>query len=159
MKNLVRVLNHPALWAAILAVAIPLITNFEGMALRPYRDVVGVPTVCVGATAADGVDLHRSYTKAECEAMLAADLPKYEEQVEKCVVVPMPPHRHAAILSFTYNVGGSALCRSSVARYLNAGNVTAGCNALLEYDHAGGRVIKGLTTRRIKERQLCLMED
>jgi lysozyme len=51
------------------------------------------------------------------------------------------------------------LCRGNVARYLNAGNVRAGCNAILAYDHAGGRVLPGLTRRRAAEKALCLRSD
>ena len=152
-------LKHPATWASVVAIALPLVANYEGFFGHKYKDSVGVDTICYGATAADHVDMSRTYTKAECQKMLANDLPKYEAQVERCIHVPMPPHRNAAILSFTYNVGGGALCKSSVARYLNAGQVQRGCDALLLYNRGGGRVIAGLTNRRRSERVLCLRND
>jgi lysozyme len=151
-----RAIRQPAGWVGI---AVTIICGFEGLYTYAYRDVVGVKTICYGATAADHVDFNRKYTKEECQALLAKDLQKYEDSVEKCVHVAMPPHRHAAIVSFTYNVGGGALCKSSVARELNAGHVQAGCNDLMLYNRAGGRVIKGLTTRRAAERKLCLRND
>lgn len=152
-------LRHPATWASVAAIAVPLVANYEGFFGHRYLDSVGVPTICYGATAADHVDMSRTYTKAECQEMLKNDLPKYEAQVERCIHVAMPPHRNAAILSFTYNVGGGALCKSSVARYLNAGDVRRGCDALLLYNRGGGRVISGLTNRRKSERTLCLRND
>ncbi|HET9285677.1 MAG TPA: lysozyme [Candidatus Angelobacter sp.] len=143
--------------AGAIAIAVSLIGGFEGLYTHAYRDVVGVKTVCYGHI--EGVQMGDSYTEQECKDMLADDLPKYDAQVMKCIHVEMPPHRHAAILSFTYNVGGGALCHSSVARYLNAGNVKRGCDALLQWDRAGGRVIRGLHNRRVKERAECLRND
>ena|ERR1700676_3087821 len=156
--------NHPRSPAAAwLVIATVIVGAFEGLYTHPYYDSVGVRTVCYGATAADKVDLHRSYTPDECKDMLARDLPKYDVQVQHCISPAaydaLTPNRHAAIVSFTYNLGEGALCRSSVARDLNAGEIIQACNDLLRYDRAKGRVLKGLTTRRIAERKLCLRDD
>lgn len=149
--------------AAWLMIAMTVISAFEGFYGHVYRDSVGVPTICYGATAADHVDLTKTYTKVQCQQMLLGDIPKYDAQAQKClkpdVYASLPPHRHAAIVSFVYNVGGGAFCKSAVARDLNAGNVQGACNALLLYNHGGGRVIAGLTNRRRAERVLCLRSD
>ena len=154
------VVRHPVTWVSI---CVALVSPWEGLFLHPYRDAVGVKTVCYGATAADGVDLNRSYTKQECQDMLARDLPKYDLQVQHCLTpaayTAMPPHRHAAVVSFTYNLGGGALCKSAVAKNLNRGNIQAACDAMLAYNRAGGRVLAGLTNRRKAERALCLEND
>ena len=160
------VVNTPAKkagWAAVLVVLVPLVAGYEGLFLHPYYDIVHVKTVCYGETAADHVDLSRSYTKAECEDMLGNSLPKYDAMIQKCLTKAtydaLPVHRHAALVSFTYNLGGGAFCHSAIPRYLNVGNVAAGCRAILAYDHAGGRRVKGLTTRRQGEYKLCLMSN
>jgi lysozyme len=150
-------------WVAVIAVAVPLVAGFEGLYTHSYRDSVGVLTVCYGATAADHVDLTRTYTPAECRKMLGDDLPKYDASIKKCLTpstyAALPVHRHAALVSFVYNVGGGAFCKGSVAKDLNAGHVTAACNDLMRYDRGGGRVIKGLENRREAERKLCLMPN
>jgi lysozyme len=145
--------------AAALAIAIPFVAAFEGYYPRVYRDPVGVKTICYGQTAADGANFSKVYTKAECEAMLGKDLARYDAMVRKCIPKVQPPHREAALISFVYNLGQGALCHSAVARHINAGNITAGCNAMLAYNHAGGRVLSGLTRRRQAERALCLRGD
>jgi lysozyme len=145
----------PRIAAGVAAVAVPLICAFEGLRVNAYLDPIGIPTVCFGHI--EGVKLGHKYTKKECEEMLHDDLPKYEADVLRCIRVPMHDSRHAAILSFTYNVGGAALCKSSVARHLNAGRVREGCDALLLYKMAGGRVLPGLERRRKEERRLCLL--
>lgn len=144
--------------AAALVIAIPFVADFEGYSARVYRDSVGVRTICYGQTASDGADFSKVYTKQECLDMLGKDLKRYDDMVRKCVPQVQPPHREAALVSFVYNLGPGALC-GPVGRNINAGNITAGCNAILAYNHAGGQVLAGLTRRRQAERALCLRAD
>lgn len=154
--------THGAKYAWI-AVAVAMIAPFEGYYGHAYRDVVGVKTICYGATAADGIDFNRTYTKQECLQILAKDLPKYEAPLQKCikpeVYAALPPHRHAALVSLAYNVGSASVCRSSVVRDLNAGRVRQACDDFMKFDRAGGRVIQGLVNRRRQERVACLRND
>jgi lysozyme len=145
---------------AWLGLALSLVGAWEGLYTHAYKDSVGVTTICYGVTNVDRpVHMGDKYDVAQCKEMLLEDLPRYDAMVQKCVHVDMPPHRHAAIVSFTYNVGQGNLCKSSVARYLNAGKVNEACNALLLYNRGGGRVIKGLDNRRHAERLWCLRSD
>jgi lysozyme len=155
----VRPVVKGAGWVVVGALAIALVVPFEGFAPKPYYDAVGVKTICYGQTAADGANFSKVYTKAECEQMLVTDLQKYDGMIHSCIKVTLPPHREAALVSFTYNLGQGALCHGAVARDLNAGNVLGACNAILLYNHAGGHVLVGLTKRRQVERTLCLRND
>lgn len=150
----------PSATGAWLAIALTMVAGFEGLYTHAYKDPVGVVTICYGVTNADRkVKMGDTATVAECKGMLAADLPKYKAMMEKCIHVAMPPHRTAAMVSFTYNVGQGNLCKSSVARYMNAGEVTKACDALLAWNKAGGRVLKGLDNRRRAERVECKRSD
>ena len=130
-----------------VAVTVTVLVLFEGMtnvhggkSVGEHQsfDPKGVNTVCYGHI--EDVHIGDTYTKIQCEKMLANDLPRYEAMVERCIHVPMPGYRHAAILSFTYN---------------NAGSPEKGCDALLLYDKAAGRVLPGLVKRRQAERKMC----
>ena len=151
--------------AAAIAIAVAFIQPFEGYAAKPYVDRVGTGhpvTWCYGETHADGPvpPLNKVFSKAECTAELQRDLTeKYDPEVRKCIHVPLPPHREAALVSFVYNLGPGPLCNGPVGRYLNAGNVSAGCRSMLLYDHAAGRRLPGLTRRRQAEMELCLRND
>lgn len=156
--------NHSATQkGAWIAIFLTVAAGFEGFASRPYYDSVRVKTVCYGETAADHVDLNRTYTKSECLDLLAAAAPKYDAPLKRClkkeVYDALPSHRHAALVSLAYNVGPAAVCRSSVVRDLNRGRVAAACDDFLKFDRGGGRVIRGLVNRRKAERQLCLEND
>jgi len=64
-----------------------------------------------------------------------------------------------ALTSFAYNVGIGNACSSSVVRYLNQNQVQLGCDALMKWNKAAGITFPGLTTRRAKERELCLRDN
>jgi lysozyme len=138
--------------AGALAIATPLVTNFEGERTKAYRDVVGIPTVCVGET--KNVHMGDVHTHAECQAMLAGRLQEFAEGVYSCVTVPMSGNRAAASISLAYNIGVGAFCHSSYVKALNAGEPDA-CDRMLAWDRAGGREIDGLKRRREAERKLC----
>lgn len=146
--------------AAVLLVATPFIAGFEGLRTTAWHDPIdpkGVNTVCYGHI--EGVQVGDTYTRVQCQKMLEKDLPRYMAMVDRCIHVYMPPQRYAAVLSFTYNLGPGALCKSSVARYINAGDYKRGCDAMLLYNKSTGVVRKGLVRRREAERTLCLIPD
>jgi len=153
---------HAAKYAWV-AVAVSMIAPFEGFYGHKYHDSVGVLTICYGATAADGVDFSKTYTKGQCLDMLARDIPKYDAPLKRCikpeVYNALPVHRHAALVSLAYNIGSGGVCKSSVVRDLNAGRVQQACNDFLKFDRAGGRVLQGLVNRRRAERASCLRTD
>jgi len=145
------------LWFAL---TLTMLAGYEGLYTKAYKDVVGVTTVCYGATNSDRkVRMGDQYTVQECKDMLAEDIPKYAAPIEKCVKVHMPPHRKAALVSLAYNIGPERACKSTVVRKLNAGDVKGACDAFMMWNRGGGRVIKGLTNRRAKERLDCLRND
>ena len=153
---------HAAKYAWV-AVAVSMIAPFEGFYGHKYHDSVGVLTICYGATAADGVDFSKTYTKGQCLDMLARDIPKYDAPLKRCIKLEvynaLPVHRHAALVSLAYNIGSGGVCKSSVVRDLNAGRVQQACNDFLRFDRAGGRVLQGLVNRRRAERASCLRTD
>jgi lysozyme len=137
--------------------ACAFIIPWEGLWTTAKIDTIGTgnpPTVCYGET--EGVKVGDRYTKQECEAMLAKKLPRYAAEIARCIKVPISDKTRAAFISFSYNVGSAGFCRSSAARRLNAGDLRGACDALMQWNRAQGRVVKGLTNRRAAERKLCL---
>ena len=146
--------------AAALALAVPfavpMISKWEsgGRArLEPYRDPVGIWTVCDGETRVP----MRRYSEAECRAMTEAATREFGREVLACTPgIAGRPRLLAAAVVFAYNVGSAAYCRSGVARAFREGRFVAGCDALLQWKYAGGRMLPGLLNRRRDERRLCL---
>lgn len=144
----------PKKTAGWLALAFSSVAAYEGLALATYPDVGGVPTICYGETR--GVMPGETKTKAECDAMLSARLVEFNEGVNSCLHVDLPDSRRAASVSLAYNIGVAAFCKSTAVRKLNAGDVIGGCNAFLLWNKVKGVTWPGLTTRRMKERDMCL---
>lgn len=139
-------------WAAI---ALTMVAGFEGLRHAAYLDPVGIPTICFGET--KGVRMGQRATLEQCQDMLAASLQLANRAVDDCIRVPLPDYRRAAVVSFTYNVGRDAMCGSTMARKLNAGDVHGGCDEMLRWTMAKGIRLPGLVTRRQKERNMCLV--
>lgn len=151
--------QHPRKTAAAVAVAAAsLVGAWEGYYGKTYKDIVGVPTVCYGETdkAAVAEGRKRTFTKAECLKMLSERLPEYDEGFKRCINREIPESVHIAMISVTYNIGIGGVCKSSMVRKINAGDFRGACDALLAWNRAGGRVVKGLDNRRRAERQVCL---
>jgi lysozyme len=139
--------------AALAIAASPFVAQWEGLRTQAYQDVIGVWTVCYGET--KGVEPGDAYTSAECEAMLDKELRQYAVNLGKCLKAPMPEGAAVAFLSWSYNVGTGAACRSTAVRKANAGDLFGACNELLRWNRAGGRVVPGLVNRRKAEHDLC----
>lgn len=146
-----------ALAAGAVALAAAFITPWEGLYTRPYNDIVGVRTVCIGET--ENVQ-ERLYSKQECTDMLAAKLPRYYAEISSCwgsdVEAILTDNMRVAFVSGAYNFGSGAFCNSTMVRRLKAGDRRGACHALRLYNRAGGRVVRGLENRRVAEEKLCL---
>lgn len=142
--------------AAALAAAVSLIGGYEGLRLNSYQDVIGVWTACYGETR--GIKPGMTFTKAECDAQFAKGLVEFETGMRACLKQPdaVPIRPYVTFLSLSYNIGLGAFCKSSVARLANAGDLRAACNRIPAFNKAGGRVIKGLVSRRGDEQKYCL---
>jgi len=139
--------------AAVLGLATPVVYHYEGEIRRGYLDPIRIVTACVGHTKT--AVLGRTYTAAECSALLQHDLATHNADMLACVDVPMADHVHAAMLSFTFNVGAEKFCTSTLNRKLNEGNTAGACAELSRWTFAGGRQLPGLVKRRAAERRLC----
>jgi len=147
--------------AGALALTITLLGGPDGLEGRryvPYRDVVGVLTVCDGHTGPDIVS-NKTYTDRECDSLLRADLKPVQADVDSLITVPLSDYQRAALYSFAYNTGTDAFSRSSLLKRLNAGDTIGACSEMRRWVFAGGRKWRGLMRRRETERALCLAES
>ena len=147
--------------AGAIAVAGALITGtngndgLEGLKLTPYRDVVGVPTVCYGHTGPDVV-MGKRYTEKQCTDLLNADLQSVARQIDPAIDADIPDTMRGALYSFAYNVGVSAFKSSTLLRLINKGDSAGACDQLRRWKYAGGKEWKGLVNRREIEREVCV---
>ena len=139
--------------ASSVALVIPLVVYYEGVVLRTYADPINKITACTGHTGPE-LRMGQRYTKEQCETMLYGDLLKHADALN-CIKTPLADNQKAAFLSFAFNVGNGAFCKSTLARKANAGDLMGACAELSRWVMAGGRELPGLVKRRAAERQLC----
>lgn len=139
--------------AGAAALAVPLVQHYEGTVFSTYRDPVGIITACTGHTGPE-LKMGQTYTREQCEEMLYKDLAKHADALN-CVRAPLTDGQRAAFLSFAFNVGDDAFCRSTLVRKANAGDMDGACAELSRWTYASGKQLPGLVRRRAAERQLC----
>ena len=127
-----------------------LIESFEGLRLTSYQDSVGVWTIGYGHTL--GVKPGQTITQQQAQAFLQQDLSIAEGAVNQ-KNLPVNGNQFAALVSFTFNLGGGNLNK------LMKNGLAAVPDRILLFDHAGGKALPGLTRRRQAERALYLTPD
>ena len=138
---------------------IALIKHHEGVRNRPYRDCIGLWTVGVGHLIGDGKSLpeswNKTFTTEEVDAILRTDLRRFELGVSKMLPnVPLRQCEFDCLVSFAFNVGLGTFQRSTLRQALLRGDKTQAMESLVKYCRAGGKIVKGLQTRRLDEKAL-----
>jgi lysozyme len=149
---------------AALDMAVPFISQKEGIRLKAYLDIVGVPTICGGITTAAGIKVYIGMPDmplAECMRLMRIKVAEYRSGFIKylnreTLATRYPPARDTAYTSLAFNVGIATAGKSTATQRLNKGDVAGGCEALTWFNKAGGRVIRGLVARRTEEKALCM---
>ena len=149
-----------------------LICEFEGLRLKPYLCSAGVPTIGYGNTfypSGRKVTMRDApITQGTAFAMLKVVADMFAKDVDSLVTSTINQNQFNALVSFAFNVGSDidqdnipeGLGDSRLLRFVNAnpndGNIA---KEFIKWNKAGGRVIDGLTKRRIKESQLYFTKE
>lgn len=148
--------------AAMVAIATPIYIAHEGTRYVPYKDVVGVLTVCSGQT--QGVE-NRRYTKEECDKETDKIMEEYGIAVARVnPAIVNYPSQWASHTIFAANVGKTRYKKSTVLSLDLQGHHRLACRYIRNYKYAGGKVFDGLINRRngtnekIGEYELCLAD-
>lgn len=152
-------MKHPrtALAALTLSasalVGIAVHESYRGDAYLPTPN--DVPTIGFGTT--EGVKLGQKITVERALVRLLADADRFQRELKSCIGdVPMYQHEWDAYVSWAYNVGTGAACKSTLVRKLKAGDYAGACAELLRWDKQAGIRLRGLTVRRESEYRQCM---
>lgn len=138
------------------AVALVALVAHEGYKSEAYIPIPGdVPTIGFGTT--EGVKLGDKIDPVKALERALADMQKFEGAIKECVKVPLKQNEYEAYLSLSYNIGSRAFCNSTLVKKLNQFDYAGACQEILRWDKAGGKVIRGLTVRRQKEYEQCIL--
>lgn len=129
---------------------IDLVKHFEGLRLDAYLCPANIPTIGYGHTG--GVKLGDRIDQAQAEKLLSQDLAAFALYVNAAVRVPIQQHQFDALVAFAFNVKGWK--ESTLLRLLNAGDFHGAALEFPRWNHAGVKVLAGLTLRRTAEKAL-----
>jgi len=134
-----------------------LIKLFEGLGVKAYLCSAGVPTIGFGNTFyEDGskVKLGDTITIERARELFELLLPKYEKIVNSKVKRQLTQNQFDALVSHTYNTGGSSTLFKLVENNAQIKDIENWW--LNKYTTANGKKLQGLVNRRKKEFELYL---
>jgi lysozyme len=136
-----------------------LIQGFEGLSLVPYLCSAKVPTIGYGNTfypSGKKVTMNDNpISLLTAKWMLKEIADKFAADVDKLVKSKLTQNQFNALVSFAFNLGVTALGRSTLLKKVNANpqDITI-TNEFLKWNKAGGKVLNGLTKRRTIEAKI-----
>lgn len=130
--------------------------SWEGLRLKAYDagEHDGVLTIGYGHRIQPGENLGREITVEQADALLRADVTRFEKAVKELIQVPLQQHQFDALTSFVFNIGIENFRKSTLRRLLNAKDYQGAAKQFERWIYCGGRELAGLRRRRMKERAL-----
>jgi lysozyme len=122
----------------------------EGYSSALYEDVAGNPTIGYGHLIKPGEDFSPGITPEQASQLLAQDTQAAVNAVNHQVKVNMTQAQFDALVDFTFNLGADSLRKSILLQNLNSQRPVVLQN-FTDWNHAGGKVVAGLTRRRADE--------
>lgn len=132
---------------------IALIKSFESLRLEAYQDSADVWTIGWGhtKTAREG----QTISEVQAEALFQQDLKEHEAFVDRYVKSAITQSQYDALSSFTFNLGGGALQKSTLLKKVNANpNDPFIATEFQKWIFGGGVSLPGLIRRRKAESDL-----
>jgi lysozyme len=129
------------------------IQDVEGCKLFAYLDTVGVWTIGVGHT---GPEVVKGLTCSMEQALqwLKEDSEEAQEAIRKLVKVLLTQNQFNALVSFVFNVGIDAFCKSTMLKLINKGFFDGASNEFPKWNKDNGKEVLGLSKRRILEQSV-----
>ncbi|WP_278381004.1 lysozyme [Chryseobacterium arthrosphaerae] len=135
---------------------INLIVSFEGFSSKPYLDSAGIPTIGYGNTYYPGGNKvtmkDTAISKEKGIELFSAVLPTYEKIINSKIKVPLTQNQFDALVSHTYNTGGSEGLFSLINKRAAAAEIRNWFTT--KYITAAGKTLNGLIRRRKAEADL-----
>lgn len=129
---------------------VKLIKSFESFKATTYICPAGYQTIGFGHKMLENENYDQiSYSDAE--NLLKKDIFIAEKSVLKYISAPLSDNQFAALVSFTFNLGGAALQRSTLRQKINYDLYEEVGAEFLRWVHASGKILPGLLRRRKAE--------
>lgn len=136
-----------------------LIKAFESFRSKPYLCPAKVATIGYGTTIYPNGRrvslLDAPITEQKASEYLEYDVASVEKAVQRVVTSDLTQSQFDALVSFTYNLGGKNLKKSTLLKKININPDDESIRyEFLRWNRAGGKILPGLTRRRTAEANL-----
>jgi len=116
-----------------------------------------------------GAEVHQGMviTQDQADDQFSNDVSFFERGVDMIVESRISDNQFAALVSFAYNVGldidddakAEGLGDSTLLKKVNAGDLAGAALEFPKWNHVKGKVVAGLTRRRLAEQKLFNTKD
>lgn len=137
---------------------VALIQSFESCKLEAYPDpgsADGNPWTIGWGSTGPAITRGVRWTQAQCDNVFANEIAEFAAKVDKTLAgVPTNQNQFDAMCSLAYNIGSKAFSGSTVLRKHKEGDYLSAARAFLLWNKNDGKVMRGLTRRRLAESDL-----
>ena len=138
-----------------------LIKKFEGLSLKPYLCSAGIPTIGWGNTFYENMKKvtlqDEAITEERADSLFNFLVTtNYVNVVNRLVIVDINQNQFDALVSFVYNLGSGNFEKSTLLKKVNQSDFIGASLEFEKWNRAGGKVLNGLTKRRLSEKELFL---
>lgn len=148
-------------FSGVTSDCINLIKNYESFRANSYGDDSNGYTIGYGTTVIDGkpVTAGMTISQQKAEALLLAhvnevDVPRIKSMVRVLITQSMLD----SLVCLSYNIGVTALSRSTLMSDINSERYLQAASRFLDWNKNNGKILAGLTKRRISEKDLFLKD-
>ena len=133
-----------------------IITQFEGLSLKPYLCSARIPTIGYGNTYYPNGKrvtlVDDSITQVEAFEMFKTIADKFAKRVFGLLTKEITQNQFNSLVSLAYNIGINAFATSTLLKKVNVNpkDITI-ANEFKRWNKAGGVVVQGLVNRRLSE--------
>ena len=138
-----------------------LIKKFEGLSLKPYLCSAGIPTIGFGNTFYENMKKvtlqDETITEERADSLFNFLVTtNYVNVVNRLVIVDINQNQFDALVSFVYNLGSGNFEKSTLLKKVNQEDFIGASLEFEKWNRASGKVLNGLTKRRLAEKELFL---
>ena len=134
-----------------------LIKKYESLKLKAYLDVVKILTIGYGTTNSvlpDGhkITINSVWTEKEADYWLDYAINQvFLPSMVKYIKVDLTQDQFDAVVCFVYNCGLGNFISSTLLKKINLKDFDGAQKEFLKWNRAQGKVLRGLTRRRLEE--------
>ena len=138
-----------------------LIKKFEGLSLKPYLCSAGIPTIGFGNTFYENMKKvtlqDETITEERADSLFNFLVTtNFVNVVNRLVIVDINQNQFDALVSFVYNLGSGNFEKSTLLKKVNQEDFIGASLEFEKWNRASGKVLSGLTKRRLAEKELFL---